>query len=240
MAIHRSVLAFKYYLYNRKFVILSDSKPLKKYKKTDNPVDITAQWLMDFSEYTYTFEHIPGSTNILADYLSRCNFDNNQETLTSNPELISDRHALPIIYSTPNSNRVPSSTVHVNCLISGPNHKRDPLLEISNETFIEEQTKDPQLSCIYKEILQKGCSEKFPKYFIHPDSKVLMFKKENTINNTFSYLIIVSDSLKSKILTISYLSHFGLTETYEFVSAIYFWRGTYVDALNIVVSCTKY
>ena len=104
--------------------------------------------------------------------------------------------------------KVSSSTAQIDCLISGPSHRKDPLLEISNKTFIEELTKDSQLSCIHNEILQKGCSEKFSKYFIHPDSKVLMFIKENTINNTFSYLIIVTDSLRNKVLTISHFSHF--------------------------------
>lgn len=30
MVIYKSVIAFKYYLFNRKFIILSDSAPLKK------------------------------------------------------------------------------------------------------------------------------------------------------------------------------------------------------------------
>lgn len=61
---------------------------------------------------------------------------------------------------------------------------------------------------------------KFPMYFILSDNKVLMIKKENIYNNTFSYQIIVVPDSKSlidpeaKVLTICHLSHFGLTKTH--------------------------
>ena len=153
---------------------------------------------MELSECSYTFEHIPGTPNLLADYLSRCNFENNQETLATNSKLIHEKHALPIV----NDSKVNKTPHAVNCLISGNENKKDPLLEISNQTFVQEQIKDPELAPIYNEIVKKGSSSKYPNYFIHPDSKILMFKKENVINNTFSYLIIVPLSLRSKVLTI--------------------------------------
>ena len=49
-------------------------------------------------------------------------------------------------------------------------------------------------------------------------------EKKKRLNNTFSSLIIVPDSLKNKVLIISHLSHFALTKTHEFLSERYFWK----------------
>ena len=70
-------------------------------------------------------------------------------------------------------------------MISRNASKKDPLLGISNQTFVSEQIKSPQLKPIYEEILNNGCSKMFPKYFIHPDSKALMFKRENTYDSSY-------------------------------------------------------
>lgn len=190
---------------------------MNKYKNTTNPADITTRWLIILSECSSTFEHVPGSSNVLADYLSGCNFDNNQENFLTTPNLISETQSLPIVdCETPISLSPLSNTYHVNCLISGKHTNRYPLLEISNETFRNEQQNDLNLVTIYDHILQNGTSPSFPKYFIRPDFKVIMLKKD-LINNSFSYHIVVPYSLESKVLTISHLSHFGLAKTYDFI-----------------------
>lgn len=83
-----------------------------------------------------------------------------------------------------------------------------------------------------------GLSVKYPNYFIHPDTKVLMFRKEH-IDSTITFHIVVPHSLKSKTLAIAHLSHFGLKKTYEFLTQKYFWKGIYNDTLNFVISCPK-
>ena len=47
MAIFKSIAAFKYYLYIKNIIVLSGSAPLKHYKKTNNPADLTTKdiWL---------------------------------------------------------------------------------------------------------------------------------------------------------------------------------------------------
>ena len=46
MVIYKSIIALKYNLYNRKFIVLSDSAPLKRSKKkTNNSEDLTTKWL---------------------------------------------------------------------------------------------------------------------------------------------------------------------------------------------------
>ena len=72
---------------------------------------------------------------------------------------------------------------------------------------------------------------------MHPDSKIQMLKKDVVIK-TFSCLIFVSNSQRSKVLKIMHLSH-GLTKTYETIFFRYFWKGICIDTLNFVASCSK-
>ena len=114
MTTHHAFLAFKYYLYNSNCVILSDCKPLKNINKSYKPVGITTQSLMKLSEYLRTFKHIPSTTNLIADYLSRYSFEINQETfyLTQNYFL---KIMLCLSHNLYNDNETPYI---LNCLIS--------------------------------------------------------------------------------------------------------------------------
>jgi transposase InsO family protein len=246
MAIFKSVLAFKYYLYNRNFVILSDSKPLKNYKKVKNPADITTRWMLELSEYSFTFQHVPGKTNVLADYLSREDFSQNKQDIVSNPQLILQKDSVvPVVdndYVSSHSNQPnvqQNQGVNVIVTDSQNSNSKDPLLEISDATFVNAQINDKKLAPIYNQILQFGKYSKDERYFIQPDSKVLMIKSANNFNRDFSYLIVVPHSLKAKVLRINHLSHFGFKKTYEFVKRKYYWQGSYCDTVNFVASCVK-
>lgn len=103
MAIVKSIEAFKFFLYNKKFTVLSDSKPLQHYKKTSSPMDLTTRWLVALSEYDFDFQHIKGSENVLADYLSRNSFENQSQDLNSNPALLHSQEALPVVINSPSS-----------------------------------------------------------------------------------------------------------------------------------------
>ncbi|GBO46945.1 Transposon Tf2-9 polyprotein [Araneus ventricosus] len=83
-AIYKSVHAFKTYLYNTNFKILTDSKPLLHYKKIASPTDIVSRWLLYLSEFQFTCEHIPGKENTLADFLSR--FPVNRTEISNTPQ----------------------------------------------------------------------------------------------------------------------------------------------------------
>jgi len=53
------------------FTILTDHANLQYWKAPKNLNRRTAQWHADLQEYNYEIKHIPGSTNIPADALSR-------------------------------------------------------------------------------------------------------------------------------------------------------------------------
>ena len=99
MAIVKGISAFRNILFGRQFTILSDSKPLDKYKKTNSSAGIVTRWLMELAEYQFIFQHVPGKQNILADFLSRTPFDKNSTDVNRNPQIMHE--VLPIVEQDP-------------------------------------------------------------------------------------------------------------------------------------------
>lgn len=237
MAIIKSINAFKFFLFNRHFTVLSDSKPLEFYKRTTSPADLTTRWLVELSNYDFTFKYLKGESNILADYFSREDFTNHTQDLNSNPELINDQNILPISTNSPtielyhlNNNSAENSSDVV---------MQDPPMQISNKTFLMEQKNDPTTMKIIDSITSENPDPKFKNYFIHPDNGLLMIKRkfldpENALNTK----IIVPQKLKSKILNICHMPHFGIRNTYRRLLKYYYWYGIFNDTKNFVLSCT--
>lgn len=103
LAIVKGILAFKHFLYGRHFIILSDSKPLSSYKKSTSPADLTTRWLLLLSEYSFTFQHISGQKNLLADFLSRVSIgDAHNSNLANTPYNVLTREGiLPVVEWSP-------------------------------------------------------------------------------------------------------------------------------------------
>lgn len=152
MAIVKSVEAFKNYLYNRQFYILSDSKPLQHYKKTVSPANIITRWLLQLSEFSFLFKHIPGKYNLLPDYFSRDPTVVSQ-TLNTDPTLLDSHEILPIVESNEvgEVNNLNSVDVSYNncvediqmlgntqnvCTIVPPGHKSGDAIELKGTTHI--------------------------------------------------------------------------------------------------------
>lgn len=250
MAITKGIQAFKYYLYNRHFIILSDSQPLKYYKKTQSPADLITRWLLLISEYSFTFEHIKGTNNVLSDYLSRLNEPPSQDDIQSDPTLISSKDILPITENDTQINQSNSSNTTLpefnNVLNAIQSDLKDPLLEISNSTFLKHQLTDLNTSLIYNAIMNREQTPTLKNYVIDPDTKLLFYTKYD-IDNADSELqhdnkpfrIVVPKVLIPKVLRIVHLPHFGRTKTYEFLCRKYFWKGCYKDLMNFIASCKQ-
>lgn len=235
MALVKSIEAFKHYLFNRNFTVLSDSKPLEHYKKTTSPADITTRWLMELSEYSFRFKHIAGKQNILADYLSRLEMEPARQDINSNPEIINNNDEIfPIVQE----NDIQECTKNFsNYLLSSENDFQDPLLEISNKMFLIEQKKDKYLNKMYQGILHNRYNKSNQNYFIDPESRLLKYKPQDQYNN--HPVIVVPNSLKAKVLAITHLTHFGIQKTYELLRQRFHWYGMYNDTVNFIKSCPK-
>jgi hypothetical protein len=115
MAIVKAVEAFKSYLYNRHFFILSDSKPLKHYHRTESPVNIITRWLLTLGEYSFTFQHVPGKTNLLPDYFSRDPIVV-ADTLENDPNLVHSDEILPVMDLNENVNTINCNEDNFDCV----------------------------------------------------------------------------------------------------------------------------
>ncbi|KAG8173919.1 hypothetical protein JTE90_012423 [Oedothorax gibbosus] len=86
-AILLSIRHYKTYLFGRKFTILSDCKSLNYLVKLESPANRLSRWLLELSNYDFTFEHIKGSENFLSDLLSRDVIDTVNTVSTDVPNI---------------------------------------------------------------------------------------------------------------------------------------------------------
>nr|AAP06209.1 similar to GenBank Accession Number P04323 retrovirus-related pol polyprotein - fruit fly [Schistosoma japonicum] len=71
LAIVWAVDKWRPYLLGQPFHIETDHKPLQWLKTARDPRGKLSRWTLRLQEYDFTIGHIPGSRNVIADYLSR-------------------------------------------------------------------------------------------------------------------------------------------------------------------------
>lgn len=76
LAIVWGVLEFRYYLTGRKFVIVSDHRPLVWLDSVADPGARLLRWRLKLNNYNYEIRYTPGKTNFVADELSRNGYSN--------------------------------------------------------------------------------------------------------------------------------------------------------------------
>ena len=72
-AIYKALEKFQYLLYNKTFVLETDSRNLTFLNNA--PLSRVYRWKLAIQRYDFRLKHIPGETNVVADAFSRCVFD---------------------------------------------------------------------------------------------------------------------------------------------------------------------
>ena len=91
-----------------------------------------------------------------------------------------------------------------------------------------------KFAAIYDSILKGHQPKQFKPFTISLATKLLLH-----FNCTNNNRILLPKSLQAKALHIAHISHFGIHNTFEFLSVKYFWRGSYTDASNFVQFCLR-
>ena len=92
-AIYKALEKFQYLLYNRQFVLETDSKNLTF---LNNAISSRVyRWKLAIQRYDFRIKHIPGETNVVADAFSRCVFDEHS-TATFPVQAVAAMHELVI------------------------------------------------------------------------------------------------------------------------------------------------
>lgn len=71
LALVWAVQKFEAYLYGAEFVIQTDHSPLQHLERVKSPSGRITRWAMSLQPFKFVVEAIPGSENVVADYLSR-------------------------------------------------------------------------------------------------------------------------------------------------------------------------
>lgn len=91
LAIVWAVFYFRPYLFGRKFVLVTDHRPLTWLHKLKDPVSRLARWKIRLSEFDFTIVYKPGKNNVNADALSRNPSDSSCSQINSLSTLVDSK-----------------------------------------------------------------------------------------------------------------------------------------------------
>ena len=261
-ALYKAITSFKYYLFGRHFYVLSDAKALDKYKRSSSPTDIITRWLMELSEFSFSFIHVPGKENVLADYLSR-SAEPPTEDLSSNPDIINSDKALPVVNNSndlhqeivsqfqaatsdnafgasvvPKVNKqISQNEFQINHISQTNTSTPDPLLEISDKTIFNEQRKDKILKKIIDDLQLNHTSNKLKGYYINPENNLLCFNNFLDPEQIELHRAVLPEVLVFKALSIAHITHTGINKTLQNLRKRFTWKTIIADTQNFVKSC---
>lgn len=94
--------------------------------------------------------------------------------------------------------------------------------------------------------LRNGClnsPQQYPNYLIKDDILYRLTKSKCSLNDEFSWKIVVPSELREKVISENHsqpsAGHLGIFKTYHRLMLRYFWPGMHKDVVNFVSSCNK-
>jgi len=212
LAIYYTINKLYFYLCNTKFTLRSDHKPLVTIFGEHKGIpqmsaNKLTRWAVFLSAFDYRFEHIKGTDNVIADYMSRAPIPT---------EVISEETAAgsSYIYLTEADSRWP----------------------IDNEAVRQATKSDPELSKVVRYVLEDRwpdkVSEKLKPFYhrrseLYIDRDILMW----------GHRICIPSVLKKEILNLLHASHPGIVRCKSLARSIVFWPGIDSDIERLTRAC---
>ena len=240
-AIYMSVKKLSFYLTDAQILLRSDHKPLEKFLLKNTLNSKVNNWAMELEAFNIQFDYIKGSSNILADTLSRL-IAIDPDTPTT-PEEPGYEFGYAIFEEFP---KVQTKTYEVNEVIVGTDTeiiKNDPELQnslqcienpIAPQRLKKLQQQDPNIE-ILKRKLQNNRLDK--EYYSLDENELLMMK---VIDGGHEFRAIYLPSvLIFQVLRTAHddLGHNGFPRTYAALKRVFFWKGMKEDIRKHCKTC---
>ncbi|GBL96111.1 Transposon Tf2-6 polyprotein [Araneus ventricosus] len=212
IAIVFAVNHFKNYLFGKHFRIYSDQQCLSKIINYKDPTSRIARWMVTLQQFDYTVIHKPGRLNLMADYLSRASYPNDECISEKQPDV---------------------NTLDLEANIFSVN-------EIPKSEIIEKQNADAYC-CNIKDKLNSNFvfSPNSPKFFLK--NNVLLCYTNSKDRHGSKAKLVVPQTLVQKILNLTHdndtVAHPGLARTLKRIKDNFFWKGLYAQVRRYVASC---
>ena len=240
-AIYMSVKKLSFYLTDAQILLRSDHKPLEKFLLKNTLNSKVNNWAMELEAFNIRFDYIKGSSNILADTLSRL-IAIDPDTPTT-PEEPGYEFGYAIFEEFP---KVQTNTYEVNEVIVGMDTeiiKNNPELQnslqciqnlIAPQRLKKLQQQDPNIE-ILKRKLQNNRLDK--EYYSLDENELLMRK---VIDGGHEFRAIYLPSvLIFQVLQTAHddLGHNGFPRTYAALKRVFFWKGMKEDIKKHCKTC---
>ena len=209
---------FHQYIYGRKFILVTDHRPLLAMfgpgKETPSlAANRLCRWALTLSQFDYKIEYRKSSQHGNADSLSR---------LPARDDVQFDAHEKV-------------DDLHVVCSI---NHINNKLETVHSGTLQQETLNDPLLST-----LRKFMKEGWPKKKFHAGSELRVFRQHAEQLSIVEGCLMMGEraviprSLRQNILNLLHMGHFGMERMKKLARTVVYWPNIDVDITDMCRHC---
>ena len=239
-AIYMSNKKLSFYLTDATILLRSDHKPLEKFLQKNTLNSKVNNWAMELEAFNIQFDYIKGSSNILADTLSRLIVIDPDTPLT--PEGQGYEFGYAVFEEFP---EIKTNTYEVNEVIVGTKAKikNDPdlqnTLQCTENPIAPQQLKRLQQQDANIETLKcKLQHNKLDKEYYSMDENGLLTRKVVDGGHEF-HAIYLPNVLVFQVLRTAHndLGHNGFPRTYAGLKRVFYWKGMKEDIRKHCKTC---
>ena len=210
---------FKYIVFGYEITILTDHKPLLQFFNNYHTSPKRTRWFLILQDFAAKIAYIQGKNNILADTLSR----NPLEIAATIPTEIKNLH----------SKNLPNPTSYDFTL----EEFRRSQLDDTNIAHILDVLKGPNTSSEYKKLHEtQGYRLIHDMLYKQIRSTRMMITNQN-----FPQVLVVPKTMVDRVISFFHghemNSHPGVSNTYEKIRKIFFWKGMYYSITKYIKTC---